>query len=289
MALKHTMNVVRAAPGFRQQAAGVLRPILETRSQISKSGDKPIYDNAVQWLLDEYKSVGKKLTAEALAQDELLLTVASIHSSSATELSILFDMLDYPESMAEIRAEISEVQKKHPTWSRIDLNPLKVMDSFMKESQRYHSFPQLTMQRVAVADWKFKDGLVIQAGTQVAFPNLEIALDDKIHPNASTFDPKRYLRKRDEIDPTKFHFASTTDDSLHFGAGFHACPGRVLAQDAMKLIFIHLLTQYDVKYPEEGQKRPPSMPLDFNIMPNVMAPLLFKERGQRVYRPPGVR
>lgn len=134
------------------------------------------------------------------------------------------------------------------------------------------------MQRVAVVDWNFKDGLLIPAGTQLAFSNLQVALDEELHPNANTFDPKRYLRKREEIDPNKFHFASITDDSLHFGTGFHACSGRFVAQDAMKLIFFHLLTHYDLKYPEDGQKSPASIPLDFNIMPNVMAPLLFKER-----------
>jgi ent-kaurene oxidase len=132
---------------------------------------------------------------------------------------------------------------------------------------------------MAVTPWTFKDGLTIPAGSQIGFPNLQIARDPDLHPDADTFDAKRYLRKREEIDPTKFHFASVTDDSLHFGSGFHACPGRFLSQDAIKLIFIHLLSHYDLKYAEDGQKRPADMPLDFSIMPDAATSILLKERS----------
>lgn len=109
------------------------------------------------------------------------------------------------------------------------------------------------MQRLVISPYTFKDGFHLPAGTQVSFASKQLNLDSEVHPNAHTFDPKRWLRKREDIDPTKFHFASVSDDSINWESGLHACPGRFLSQETLNLMFIHLLTEYDIKYVEEGQ------------------------------------
>jgi cytochrome P450 len=130
---------------------------------------------------------------------------------------------------------------------------------------------------MAAVPWTFSDGLHIPAGTQISFPNRQLNLDSDIHVDATTFDAKRFSRKREGADATKFHFASVSDDSLNFGAGFHACPGRFLAQEAIKLIFVHMLTNYDFKYSEEGQRRPADSPDNLLMLPNFATPIMFKE------------
>lgn len=148
----------------------------------------------------------------------------------------------------------------------------------------------MTVQRmVASKPYTFKDGLLtLPVGATISFANSEYSFDSAIHPDAHTFDPKRHLRKRQQFVGTdnanKFHFAST-EDTIVWGSGPHACPGRFFAQEVLQMIFVHFLTMYDIKYPpaeneeKEGQgvhRRPPSLPMGFNIVPNVMAPLLFK-------------
>ncbi|KAK3296554.1 cytochrome P450 [Chaetomium fimeti] len=267
---------------YRRQAGNLLRPILEARKaeyRTRAKGEKGKHEDGIQWILDAYHSTGSTLTPDKLAQDEFIITIASIHSSAATALSILYDLMDRPESLAELQEEISKVLKQYGTWTRQSLAALRIMDSFMKESQRVHTLQQLTLQRMAVEPFTFKDGLHLPAGTQIALPNEMISLDPDLHEDADTFDPKRFLRKREKIDPNKFHFASISEDMLPFGSGLHACPGRFLAQDVMKLMFIHLLTRYEFKYPEGVDSRPANIERHHNIMPNTGLSLLFKEKN----------
>ncbi|KAI0867315.1 cytochrome P450 [Hypoxylon argillaceum] len=275
---RYTSPDVKKAAKLHQRAVRILKPHLEARLRHEIETDSSGGD-AIQWLISVYENRGLKLTPDQLAYDELLLTVASIHSSSATALATLLDLITYPESLAEIRDEIARVNAKHGTWTRNALGDLRILDSFMTESMRLHSVAQLTMQRYAASQVTFKDGLRIPAGTQISFANHQVNLDSDLHPQAEHFDPKRALRKREQIDSNKFHFASVSDDAINFGSGFHACPGRFLAQEALKMMFIHLLMNYDLKFPDESTVRPPDIKRNFNSMPNFKAPILFRERG----------
>ncbi|KAK7757857.1 hypothetical protein SLS62_000235 [Diatrype stigma] len=246
---------------LRRRAAEMLSPYLETRRSDSDRGQS---EDALQWLLDTYESRKKTLSPDQLAQDEFILNVASISSSAAVALSIIYDMIDHPDTLQEIRDEISRVHKEHHAWTRASLNSLLLLDSFMKESLRVHTLQQY--------------GFQLPAGTNISFASQQVNLDDDVYPDAQTFDAKRFLRKRENIDPNKFHFASVSDDSIIFGAGFHACPGRFLAQDVLKLMLIQLLTRYDFKLAGESQHRPRDTAYNFSVMPNMGAQLLMKEK-----------
>ncbi|RYP42174.1 hypothetical protein DL768_010382 [Monosporascus sp. mg162] len=105
--------------------------------------------------------------------------------------------------------------------------------------------PQFTMQRVAVDGWTFKDGFHLPRGTPILFPLEQLNLDTDVHPEADSFDAKRWLR-------------------------------RFYAQEALKLMLIHLLTNYDFKHATEGMRRPPDIRQDLFNMPDTGMPLLFK-------------
>jgi hypothetical protein len=44
--------------------------------------------------------------------------------------------------MIEIQDEISTVRQQYGSWTRQSLGALRIMDSFMKESQRIHTLQQ---------------------------------------------------------------------------------------------------------------------------------------------------
>lgn len=149
---------------------------------------------------------------------------------------------------------------------------------------------KVTVQRLVVSQpYTFKDGLTLPVGTTISFVNNEYSLDPDVHqnPHASVLDPKRFI---DDKGKLRIHFAST-EDTIVWGSGSHACPGRFFAQDAIKLMLVFLLRRYQFKFaPKEGEgeksaeggvkepgtQRPPDMPMNFNIVPNFMAPVLFK-------------
>lgn len=105
--------------------------------------------------------------------------------------------------------------------------------------------------------------------------------DPQFYDDPETFDPWRFARKRETIDPFKFQFASLSNIETTFGAGFHACPARNYASDTLKLVLVHLLTTYDIKYQKESQTRPPDVNHDNATLPDFSTVLLFKEREPR--------
>lgn len=62
----------------------------------------------------------------------------------------------------------------------------------------------------------------------------------------------------------------STIDSLGFGLGNQACPGRFFAVNNMKLIMAKLLTRYDLTLERNGEKftgpRPEMAYNDFSVM-----------------------
>jgi cytochrome P450 len=134
------------------------------------------------------------------------------------------------------------------------------------------------MQRRALEDYTFKDGLRIPAGTSIVMPSRLLGRDPDLHADAASFDAKRWKRMREQGDATKFHFASLEDTMLPWGSGPHACPGRFLVQEVIKIVFMRLVTKYDIKFSDGAESRPPDLRQHAGSNPNVMAMLLFKER-----------
>ncbi|KAK4107310.1 cytochrome P450 [Canariomyces notabilis] len=284
---------IRSMWRYRRRAGELLAPVLGTRRAAverelkegrRKTGGPREYEDCVQWLLDAHSSYGKTLTPDQLVQDLFVIMTASIHTTSGTALCILFDLIDHPEAVDEIREEIVRVQAAHPVWTRQALGELRVLDSFMRESSRMHALTQYTaVQRViTTGPWVFKDGLVIPTDHEVAFPSYHHNMDPDMHPDAGKFDAHRHLRKRTGPDVHKFHFASVGEDLIGFGAGRHACPGRFFAQETIKLMFVHLLMGYDFQHTDEGLKGPLYLPNNLFIVPNPALPVLVKARAREV-------
>lgn len=93
--------------------------------------------------------------------------------------------------------------------------------------------------------------------------------DDKVYPNAATYDGYRFLKKRQEPgNEQKHQFVMTSNEHFVFGHGIHACPGRFFAANETKILLIHLLMKYDFKFQSEG--RPANFQNGVESIPNFM-------------------
>lgn len=119
----------------RKRAAEVILPIYEKR--MSETGDGSGHGDGIQWLIAA--AGARKKSAMELADEQLFLSIASIHSTTASALSILHDLADHQDYYNEILEEIETVRKElGTTWTKQSLAKLERLDSFMKESQRLH-------------------------------------------------------------------------------------------------------------------------------------------------------
>jgi cytochrome P450 len=283
---KYLDDEVKTMWSIRRQVAELLRPELEARIDASKSQSgqqkgRREQEDCIQWLLDSYMAKGHELTPDQLAQDMFILIFASIDGISDKALTVLYDLLEHPNVASEITEEIQQVGRVHPVWTREALSELRIMDSFMRESTRMHCLTQMTaLQRLALEPYTFKDGFSVAAGTTLAFPSLPYSLDPQVHTDPEKFDPRRALREREDRENHRFTFGSASGDVLSWGAGRHACPGRFFAQEVLKLVFVHLLTNYEFRNSTDAQKTPLYIPFELRVIPNHDVPVEIREKAK---------
>ena len=121
---------------MRKKAIKLLAPLYKDRADARKR-DVSYYNDCLHWLL-RLKSAEKSI--DRIADQQLFLTIASMHTTSATLTSTLFDMLAHPKYQAEILDDIKQAmeEKGDGPWTLQNVASMRKLDSFMKESQRIH-------------------------------------------------------------------------------------------------------------------------------------------------------
>ena len=130
------------------------------------------------------------------------------------------------------------------------------------------------MNRIVTENYQFKcSGLKLPKGTMIMAPAAAIATDPETFQDANAFDGQRYLRMRQEHSEatSSLVLGMSTIDSLGFGLGNQACPGRFLAVNNLKLMMAKLLVGWDLaiaKDDSEYSGPPPKMEYnDFSVVP----------------------
>ncbi|CAH1406458.1 unnamed protein product [Nezara viridula] len=156
-------------------------------------------------------------------------TVASVLSNMTYFLAVLPDI---QERAWQEQYEIFGNDVRDPTIA--DLNQMKYLSRFMKESLRFVG-PSVVVKS-ATADITI-DGITIPRGTQVVFLLRYIKFDPKYFKNPNIFDPDRFL---DESDVLKCGQSS-------FGAGIRNCPGEYFATILLKIVLSKMLRSLKLK------------------------------------------
>lgn len=89
--------------------------------------------------------------------------------------------------------------------------------------------------------------------------------------NPEMFRPERWLRP-EEVDDNmsmdaEHKFGSATLDSLIFGYGKHACPGRPFGLTLVKMTMAYIVRHWDIRMGGGKVKRPDNIYMDFMAMP----------------------
>ncbi|KAF8959646.1 cytochrome P450 [Flammula alnicola] len=254
-----------------------LGPVIQARRQEREEkgdqADKPV--DLLTWLMDEAK--GEEATDWYLTSRILTVNFAAIHTSSMTFTHAFYYLAAYPEYLQALREEVEEVVKDEG-WTKAGLDKMHKIDSFIKESQRLHPLGNIMMQRVAVKDFTFSDGTIVPRGTTVGVAVQRAHMTESVYEDPMKFDGFRFVKMKErEGMEKKFDMVSTSCESLAFGHGRHACPGRYFATCELKLMLAHTVVTYDVKLETEGV-RPADMWVATACVPNPKANVLFRRR-----------
>ncbi|KAF6233972.1 hypothetical protein HO173_007802 [Letharia columbiana] len=195
-AAKYWIPQLKTVNEHRRRVHEFLVPILRERRALRAKGEEPPKD-MLQWLLDKSDQFNVR-TDEELAETQLILGMAAIHTTTMTATQIIYDLIGYcPEVIPELRAEVRSVQATNGgVMTTQALYQMKLLDSVMRESQRQNPSNIVRMQRCVLKPVRFSDGTEIPAGTSVAVPALPTLQDPKLYSDPSSYDPYRFARLR---------------------------------------------------------------------------------------------
>ncbi|KAI0140542.1 cytochrome P450 [Xylariaceae sp. FL1272] len=270
-----------------------LLPLIERHRAVKGSydPDERIYeeeddDTLLSWMIRHGNAEETK--AEEMSARQILLTLASIHTTSMTVTNILYDLCEHRKWIPVLRQEISQVTRQ---FGALDtdcttckplqwLQKLEKMNSFMVETLRFRPPLLLSPQREAMQPIVLQDGLRIPKGSRISWASWDHLNSNHITPNPQVFDPMRSYRKRQQGGPGEKtrHLAGQTDiNNLTFGYGKLACPGRAFAIAEVQVILVRLLNEFDFRFCDEGG-RPRDMFADEQMYPDPRAKLTVRRR-----------
>ncbi|EMR90698.1 hypothetical protein ACHAPC_011166 [Botrytis cinerea] len=303
---------IRKLRQHKAVGAELLRPIIEGCIQRFREGKEDhegdeFDDNQgtfVSWVM-KWSDKKKKEDPFALAQHQLTLSFAAMHTTAMAVTHALFDLAAHPQFIAPLREEIDQVLADDgweddgsgmKTLKKQSLPKLKKLDSLLKESQRLSPLDLVFNIRSTTSPIRLSTGETIPAGTRITFdahtinmsgPNVSSLPHDPSNIPAldppENFSPFRWSTLREAPgNESKYQYVTTNKESVNFGHGNHACPGRFFAATEIKVLLVEILKGWDFRLVGDkegkGGEKPSNYIYNVTISPNPTAELEFKRR-----------
>ena len=104
----------------------------KTEAEQGPDYQKPV--DFLQWMMDAAdEDEGKPYK---LAHRQLLVSLASIHTTTMSAAHALYDLCAHREFLEPVREEMEAVLSQDGGWNKTTLTKMRKLDSFLKESQR---------------------------------------------------------------------------------------------------------------------------------------------------------
>lgn len=219
------------------------------------------------------------------------ITASNLGSMHLTTIQVTNMLLNILGSDAEyntisiLRDEVAQIMGSDTKWTKAHISKMTKADSVARETLRCHSFGGRAIFRTVMVDNVETDtGIKIPKGTIFSFLGQPAQMDEDNYAEPWKYDPFRFSRDREVVASLALmktpSFVTTSPDHLPFGHGKHACPGRFLVDFELKMIIAYILTNYDIKFPEEyNNKRPPNKWVMEVNMPPSGAKMMIRRRN----------
>ncbi|KAI8952986.1 putative cytochrome P450 [Xylaria longipes] len=264
----------------------LVRPVIEQRMAWRKSEPESweahIKSNDVttlEWLIETSKP--EEATVPMMAHRLTGVSFGAAHTTSNTITNALLDLAnDFDRWAPPLREEIEATLGKNPeNITNADLSKMWKLDSFLKESQRFHPPSKLSVNRKMMKDHTLSSGDVLPKNAHISFAGVPMSMTEEfVGAQPEEFDGFRFerLRLNPQTDHNGLQFTSSYAGSLHFGHGRYMCPGRFMGSLISKLLLIKLLLRYDLKLKEGG--RPGNIMFFDMDIPDPKYEILFRDR-----------
>ncbi|KAG6319371.1 hypothetical protein E4U22_004624 [Claviceps purpurea] len=244
------------------------------RNSFEKNRMKDILDYTMDWIDNRRDAV----YGDAHVVHVMISFISgALHTTSQLVVHTLFELASRPDYIGALREEIKQCFEQHGQGTKAAMDSMYKMDSFIKETQRLNPLDGASLARVALKDFTFSNGLHVPKGSVIFTPNSPIFDDERFYPKAKTFDGFRFSRMRgDPKLKSSCDLTATNEQSMHFGIGRHACPGRFMASDEVKLALIFILQNFDIAMENFGP-RPKNQTFGKFMLPDLAAKIWLRE------------
>ncbi|KAG5977226.1 hypothetical protein E4U56_000191 [Claviceps arundinis] len=259
--------------------SGELREIIRAeinkrRNSREKNPMKDILDYTMDWIDNRRDTV---LGDAHVVHVMISVIFAALHTSSQLVAHTLFELATRPDYIGALREEVEQCFEQHGQGTKASMDSMYKIDSFIKETQRFTPLDAASLARVALKGFTFSNGLHIPKGGVIFTPNSPIFEDERFYPNSKTFDGFRFSRMRgDPKLESLCDLTATNEQSMHFGTGRHACPGRFMASDEVKLAVVFILQNFDIAMENFGP-RPKNHAFGKFMLPDMAAKIWLRE------------
>ena len=137
------------------------------------------------------------------------------------------------------------------------------------------------LTRKALVNYTFSDGTKIPVGSTLSVSITHTHLNPETYEDPMKFDGFRFVKMKERAEAEglmdrNFDMVTTSLQSLAFGHGRHACPGRFLAAAEVKMMIAYIIATYDLRLANDV--RPPDLFLFHLCIPNATAEIFFRRR-----------
>ncbi|CCX12203.1 Similar to Ent-kaurene oxidase; acc. no. Q701P2 [Pyronema omphalodes CBS 100304] len=267
---------IRRVKNHQDVARRTVIPIVLAR----RSGEEKPQDDFLQWMMDSANE--NEQSPEFLAKQFLIISLASIHTTTMSLSKAIFDLLSHPEYIEPMRQEIERVYKEEGgVFTNAMSKKLELMDSFFKESQRRSPPQPIGTPRIAVHPdgFTFSTGHHVPQGTEIiGCPWLAASFDPAILEKPDEFDGYRFIKMRAQSAEADGRYTYAATSLGHWGYGKHVCPGRFFADTEMKIVLCDILMKYDIRFAGSRKERPNDLVFELNIAADNDCQVEFRRR-----------
>lgn len=215
----------------RRHIHELIEPILKAR----RANPDATADDFMATVLNATYPNGEAITDEQIVGFLVAAFFGGMHNSSITTSWSTLEIFSRPELVNELLEEQrSTLGSDTASFTFDGYQQMKKLRSAVSEVLRMHP-PLFLLMRTVLNDTKFKGYTIRRNNVVVTCPNVSCMLDD-VYPDASTFDPKRF------IDGTGDEWAY-----IPFGGGRRICKGKEFGYMQVMCAISYMLRHYDLE------------------------------------------
>ncbi|XP_051144130.1 cytochrome P450 76T24-like [Andrographis paniculata] len=236
-------GILKSNTAYFEKCFAVFDEIIDRRVEMKSAGDRTVWNDILEALLEFYREDQSGLTLEHVKHLLLDLFVAGSDTTSSTVEWAMTELIRNPDKMQKAKHELRTVLSLDQLVQESDISQLPYLRSIVKETFRLHPTVPLLVPRRATEDTKF-NGYIIPKNAQIMINAWAIGRDTSVWQDADKFLPERFLDK--DIDFRGQHF-----ELIPFGGGRRICVGMPLAHRMIHMMLASLVKDYEWKL-EEG-------------------------------------